>query len=302
MKPTLLVLAAGIGSRYGGLKQIDPVGPGGEAIIDYSIHDAIRAGFGKVVFVIRRDIEAAFRESIASRFEGRIPLEYVFQELDAIPCGFSVPAGRKKPWGTAHAVLVAADAIREPFGVINADDFYGAASYGLLCKYLETARDAEKMDFSMVGFVLRNTLSEFGSVSRGVCACDAEGFLKNVVEYTKIEKDGTGATFPTCDGTVGKLTGDEIVSMNMWGFTPSIFGELRSRFEDFLRERGGEEKSEFFLPTVVNDLVAEGKAHAKVMTSGDSWFGVTYPEDKPSVVASVRQLIESGRYPAKLWS
>lgn len=301
MKPTLLVLAAGIGSRYGGLKQIDPIGPGGEAIIDYSVYDAIRAGFGKVVFVIRHDIEVPFRSSIAKRFEDHVPIEYVFQEMDAIPEGFSVPPTRKKPWGTGHAILVAADAIGEPFGVINADDFYGAASYRMLSEYLQSVHDAEHLEYSMVGFVLRNTLSEFGSVSRGVCQCNSGGYMQSVVEHTQIQRDGSGAKYSTGNGKQGVFSGDEIVSMNLWGFTPSIFSELRTRFVDFLRTRGDEDKSEFFIPSVVNELVALGKARVKVLTSPDSWFGITYPDDKPTVVSGIKRLIAAGQYPEKLW-
>jgi dTDP-glucose pyrophosphorylase len=297
-KPTLLVLAAGIGSRYGGLKQIDPIGPGGETIIDYSVYDALRAGFGKLVFVIRRDIEATFREVIGSRFEKRIPVEYVFQELSGLPPGFSVPPGRTKPWGTAHAVLTAASAVREPFAAINADDFYGQASFKALGQFLQSGAQ----DYAMVGFVLRNTLSEFGSVARGVCRLTPEHFLESVVELTKIERDGTAAKNTDSAGQVQPLTGDEIVSLNMWGFTPSLFAHLQREFVAFLQQNGADAKAEFFIPTVVNTLINAGQARLKVLPTSSSWFGVTYREDRPRVIASIRGLIQRGDYPEKLWS
>ena len=297
-KPTLLVLAAGMGSRYGGLKQVDPVGPGGETIIDYSIFDALRAGFGRLVFVIRKDIEAQFREVVGSRFEQRVPVDYVFQELDKLPAGFSVPEGRSKPWGTSHAILMAADAIKEPFAAINADDFYGRQSYELLAKHLTSGTS----DYAMVGFILRNTLSDFGSVARGICRVDAQQHLQSVVELTKIEKDGKGARDTGTDGQVTQLTGDEAVSMNMWGFTPALFPQLRSRFESFLKKNGGNLKSECYIPSTVNELVTAGDARVKVLRTGDSWFGVTYREDRPRVVESIQKLIAGGAYPGKLWT
>ena len=297
-QPTLLVMAAGMGSRYGGLKQIDPVGPHGEAIMDYSIYDAMRAGFGKVVFIIRQSIEEAFRESVGARFEERIPVEYVFQELDQLPAGFAVPAERTKPWGTTQAVLSAAGAIREPFAVINADDFYGAESYRALAEHLQSG----SADYAMVGFVLRKTLSAFGSVARGVCARDEAGLLKSVVELTKIEAEGVGARNTDAAGVVTRLTGDELVSMNMWGFTPGVFGQLEGIFEDFLRQSAGDMKAECYLPNSVNLLVAQGQARVRVLSSPDSWFGVTYREDRESVVASIGELIAAGRYPERLWA
>jgi hypothetical protein len=297
-KPTLLVLAAGIGSRYGGLKQIDPIGPGGETIIDYSVYDALRAGFGKLVFVIRRDIEATFREVIGSRFERRIAVEYVFQELTGLPPGFSVPPARTKPWGTGHAVLSAAAAVREPFAAINADDFYGQASFETLGRFLQSGSP----DYAMVGFVLRNTLSEFGSVARGVCRLTPDEHLESVVELTKIEKDGAAAKYTDAAGHVHPLTGGEIVSLNMWGFMPSLFTHLQREFLAFLRQDGGNPKAEFFIPTVVNTLINSGQARLKVLPSTSSWFGVTYREDRPRVVASIRELIQRGDYPEKLWS
>ncbi|HBC87931.1 MAG TPA: nucleotidyltransferase [Lentisphaeria bacterium] len=300
MKPTLLVLAAGIGSRYGGLKQIDPVGPSGQIIIDYSIYDAIRAGFGKVVFVIRKDIEQTFRECIGSRFESKIRTEYVFQELDALPKGFKVPEGRQKPWGTGHAVLVAKSAVKEPFAVINADDFYGRCGYELLVQELSKAKNSSPEEYFMVGFELKNTLSEFGHVARGVCKTDPTGHLVEVIERTKIEKTVDGAKFTDENGAVTKFIGNEIASMNMWGFTPSLFGYLDEQFSEFLKGNIGNLKSEFFIPTVVSRLIDTKKAKVKVLPSKDQWFGVTYKEDKPVVVEKIRKLFSSGIYPEKL--
>ena len=296
IKPTLLVLAAGMGSRYGGLKQIDAVGPAGETIIDYSIYDALRAGFGKLVFVIRRDIEAQFREVVGARFEKRIPVEYVYQELNALAGGFSVPPGRTKPWGTTHAILMAADAIREPFAAINADDFYGRQAYQLMARHLSSGSP----DYAMVGFVLRNTLSDFGSVSRGVCRVNGNDQLKSVVEMTKIERDGNAARNKEGGGQDTSLTGDEVVSMNFWGFTPAVFGQLRESFMAFLKQSGGELKSECYIPSTVAELTSSGRGTVKVLRTPDSWFGVTYREDRPRVVESIRQLITRGDYPEKL--
>jgi len=289
-----------MGSRYGGLKQVDPVGPSGETIIDYSIYDAIRAGFGKVVFVIRHDIEQAFKEAVSSRFTGRIPIEYAYQQLDKIPKGFAVPPGRQKPWGTGHAILVAEPIIHEPFSMINADDFYGADSFKTLSDYLKTV-GVEADDYSMVGFTLRNTLSEHGSVARGVCRVDSRNLLQQVVEMLKIEKDGNSARHTDDHGAAHPLSGDEIVSMNMWGFTPTLFGHLRELFTRFLDKQGHEQKSEFLIPTVVNTLVSEKKVTVKVLPTKSTWFGVTYKEDRPAVIESVRQLIRRGEYPEELW-
>lgn len=302
MKPTLLVLAAGIGSRYGGLKQIEPVGPGGATIIDYSIYDAVRAGFSKVVFVIRRDIEMEFKSVFGQKFESEIPVDYAYQELSMLPPGFSVPPNRKKPWGTGHALLAAKDIINEPFAVINADDFYGASTFKVLANFLQKAQNFDGVEYAMVGFVLRNTLSEFGSVSRGVCQSDVEDYLQHIVELTKIEKVGNQAKYTDEAGKIHPLSGDEIVSMNIWGFTPSIFNHFQHLFIKFLQQHGEEEKSEFFIPTEVNTLISQNQARVKILSSQDSWFGVTYQEDKPQVIRGIQNLTAQGVYPNQLWS
>ncbi|HVU28270.1 MAG TPA: sugar phosphate nucleotidyltransferase [Verrucomicrobiae bacterium] len=296
-KSTLLILAAGFGSRYGGLKQTDPVGPNGETIMDYSIHDAIQAGFDKLVFVIRRDIEKSFRTTIGAHYEKRIAVEYVFQELNHLPSGCSVPPNRKKPWGTGHAILMGAEVITSPFAVINADDFYGACSFNVLAEHLR----AGTPDYAMVGFILNNTLSEFGSVARGICKVGAEGFLEGITEVTGIEKEGALAKYTDAAGLPHRLDGGEIVSMNMWGFTPTIFRHLQTGFTKFLKQHGLEEKSEFYIPSVVNSLIGTGQEKIKVLRSSDPWFGVTYREDRPRVVESIRRLIACGDYPEILW-
>ena len=296
-QPTLLVLAAGMGSRYGGLKQIDPVGPAGETIIDYSIYDAIRAGFDSLAFVIRRDIERAFRETIGRRFEDKVAVDYVFQELDKLPPDFSIPVSRTKPWGTAHAILMGAAAVTTPFAVINADDFYGRASYQVLAQHLSTPDPAS----AMVGFVLENTLSEFGSVSRGVCKTSADSYLESVVELTRIVPSEHGIQYTDAAGQTHPLSGKELVSLNMWGFTPSIFPALQQQFASFLAAHGQDPKAEFFIPTVINELVNRRDAKVKVLRTPASWFGITYKEDRPRVVESVRHLVSSGEYPDPLW-
>ena len=300
MKPVLLILAAGMGSRYGGLKQLDPVGPSGETIMDYSVFDAIRAGFGKVVFVIRRDIEEQFREQIGSHYEGRIEIDYAFQELDKLPSGYMVPEGRSKPWGTGHAALCAADKIDAPFAVINADDFYGSNSFMLLADYFSTT-NIDSSDYAMCGFILRQTLSDHGSVARGVCSVDMNGYLTGVEELTKIEKSGNAAINFNPDGSQRDLTGDEIVSMNYWGFTPTIFSHLERLFKEFLDEHISEEKSEFYLPFAVNDLIGENISKVKVLKTPDSWFGVTYRPDREKVVSGIQDLVATGMYPDKLF-
>jgi dTDP-glucose pyrophosphorylase len=296
-KPSLLVLAAGMGNRYGGLKQIDPVGPAGQTIIDYSIYDALRAGFAKLVFVIRRDLEQPFRERVGQRFEQRLPVQYVFQELGDLPPGFVPPPNRVKPWGTTHALLAGQSAIQEPFAAINADDFYGAQSFRLLAGHLSSGG----ADYAMAAFILRQTLSDFGSVARGVCEVGPDGGLKSIVELTRIERDGDGAKNTDAAGRVTRLTGDEAVSMNCWGFTPAVFPALRAHFAAFLEQNGRDEKAECFIPNAVNELVVSGQGRVRVLRTGAPWFGVTYRQDHPRVVESIRQLVARGQYPERLW-
>ena len=297
MKPTLVVLAAGMGSRYGGLKQIDPVGPSGEVIMDYSMYDAVKAGFGKIVFVIRRDFEDSFKEKFSSKLEGVIETAYVYQELGSLVDDFEIPAGREKPWGTGHAILIAKDAVAEPFAVINADDYYGPRSYEQTKEFLVSGSD----NYAMVGFTLRNTLSEHGHVSRGVCQCDENMLLQKVTETTEITKAGDGAVFVDENGDEKKLTGDEIVSMNLWGFGPDIFEHLQGQFKNFLDEHGNELKSEFYIPTVVDRLISSGEKKVSVLHSHEKWFGITYKEDKEFAKARIEELIAQGVYPQKLW-
>jgi len=299
-KPTLLILAAGIGSRYGGLKQLDKVGPDGEAIIDYSIYDAIQAGFGKVVFVIRKSIEADFKEFIGNKLDGKIEVEYVFQELDHLPEGVSLNPERKKPYGTGHAVLMAKDVIKENFAVINADDFYGREAYETIARYFEEL-NPESNDNCMVGYNLKNTLSDHGYVSRGQCTSDKNGFLVDVVERTHIEKKGNHIFFQDDDGKEIELDGNTLVSMNFWGFTPKYFEQLESRFIKFIKENNDNIKSEFYIPFVVNQIIEEGIGKTKVLESDAEWFGVTYQEDRPVVVDSIRNLIAQGKYPERLF-
>ena len=301
MKPTLLVLAAGMGSRYGGLKQIDPMGPSGETILDYSVYDAIRAGFGKVVFIIRPDFEQDFRERIASKFKGRIAVGFAFQTIDRLPAGFSVPAGREKPWGTTHAILCARQEVNEPFAVINADDFYGRDSYARLGSYLADL-PTDSTAYSMVGFTLKNTLSDHGTVARGVCRTDAQGRLTDIQELTKIAKTPQGAENRPEGGAIQALTGEEPVSMNMWGFTPAIFPQLESNFREFLVTKGAEMKSECYIPLSVGDIVRAAQGSCQVLRTSSEWFGVTYREDKPVVQASIQALVRAGAYPADLWA
>ncbi len=300
MKPTLLVLAAGLGMRYGGLKQIDAIGPHGETIIDYSIYDAIRAGFGKMVFVIRHYFENAFREKVSSKFDRFVETAYAYQELDACLGSFKLPANREKPWGTGHAILVCLDLIHKPFAVVNADDYYGVHSLKTIAGFL-AAKDSTVADYGMVGYILRNTLSEHGGVSRGVCQCDSHMILKKIVECKKIEKAGAGARYLDGDGKTHALTGDEIVSMNLWGFQPSIFPQLQSQFERFLRDHGSEPKAEMYIPSVVDALISDAKASVKVLQTHDTWFGVTYREDRDMAVKCIRKLIAEGVYPERLW-
>jgi dTDP-glucose pyrophosphorylase len=300
MKPTLLVLAAGMGSRYGKLKQLDPVGPRGEVILDYSVYDAIRAGFGKVVFVIRKEFEDEFKNAIGPKFKDKIEVEYVFQELENIPEGFTVPEGRVKPWGTSHAVMMAKDYIREPFTVINADDFYGAEAFKIIADNLSNISADDRVNYFMVGYPLNKTLSDFGSVSRGISEVDEGGFLKKITERTYIEKTLNGARYK--DGEDYKdLTGNEITSMNFFGFTPSYFEYSENMFKDFLDKNKDNLKAEFYMPSVVNSLVEEGRIKLKVLSTNTEWFGITYLEDKLFVEEKLRDLIKVGVYPEELW-
>jgi len=314
MKPTLLILAAGLGTRYGGLKQIDPIGPNGEIIIDYSIYDAINAGFGKLVFVIHHYFESAFKEKIGSKFDNLMETAYAYQELDACVDGFElpepvlpaqetqvqVPKDRDKPWGTGHAILVARDVIHEPFAVINADDYYGPNSFQIMASFLAT-KDLSCNDYAMVGYTLRDTLSECGPVCRGVCQCDEQMFLRTVVERRKVEKTATGVRYFEDDGTERFLTGNEIVSMNLWGFQPSIFHHLKVHFRRFLERQSNERNSELFIPTVVDELVEKEKVKVKVLHTNDKWFGVTYRRDAATAARCIRRLIDQGLYPENLW-
>ena len=300
MQPTLLVLAAGMGSRYGGLKQIDPMGPSGETILDYSVYDAMRAGFNRVVFIIRPDFEADFRQRVSNKFSHKIQVDYAFQTLDRLPAGFKPPVGREKPWGTTHAILCARDQIQTPFAVINADDFYGQASYQTLGQKLQQANTASH-DYYMVGFTLKNTLSTHGTVARGVCQTNAQNLLTDIQELTKIAPAPLGAIHRHEDGTEVHLTGQEPVSMNMWGFTPAIFPQLEQDFTAFLQKQGQELKSESYIPLAVGQLVRTQRATCEVLRTPSTWFGVTYREDKP-VQASILAQVQQGSYPANLWS
>lgn len=292
----LVILAAGMGSRFGGVKQVQPVGPHGELIIEYSAFDALRAGFSRLVLVIRKDIEKDFRDTIGRRLEQRMEVRYVFQERDAgLPDGF-VPIGRTKPWGTAHATLVARPEVRGPFAVINADDFYGASAYRTLAAHF-----AASADYAMVGYPLSQTLSEHGTVSRGLCATDAAGRLTGITEVTKIEKIDGGARYADAAGEIRQLTGAEIVSMNFWGFTPAVFPQLDAAFREFLARRGQDPKAEIYLPTTLSDLNARGEARIALHRSEDAWFGLTYKEDIPVAQATIKALVAVGRYPGPLW-
>ena len=303
-KPILVVMAAGMGSRYGGLKQIDPVGKHGEVIIDYSLFDARRAGFETVVFIIKHEIEKEFKEAIGNRMEKHMEVRYAFQQLDNLPEGYSVPEGRTKPWGTSHAILSAADVIDGPFAVINADDYYGPEAFKVIYDYLSTHQDDAVYEYSMVGYLLKNTVTENGHVARGVCVTDSEGYLASVTERTKIATYEGGIHFTEDDGeTWTDVDGDTIVSMNLWGFTESFVREAKARFSKFLDKALVENplKGEYFLPSMVSELIGEGKARVKVLHSTDKWYGVTYKEDKPVVVQAIADKTAAGVYPEKLW-
>jgi len=309
MALTLVVLAAGMGSRYGGLKQIDPVGPNGETVLDYAVFDALRCGFDRLVFVIRRDFEAVFREKIGARYAGRVAIDYVYQAVETLPAPFVPPAAREKPWGTGHALWCARQAVTENFAAINADDFYGADSFRRLAEFLRSASPtASPAPFAMVGFRMANTLSEHGSVSRGVCSLAEDGALQSIVEHTSIAPDAIGPD--------RRFTGNEIVSMNCWGFTPAVFTTLDEQLREFLERTvgvpgvtpvnkftGGADpaKAEFYLPAAVSTAIAEQRVRVTVLPTESSWFGVTYRDDKPRVSAAVARLIAAGVYPAKLF-
>lgn len=302
METTLLVLAAGMGSRYGGLKQMDPMGPNGETVLDYSVYDAIRAGFTRVIFIIREDFAKEFKESVGARFSDKIQVDYVFQKLDDLPDGFSLPEGREKPWGTTHAIRAARNAIHGPFAVINADDFYGADSYQRMANHFQETAQSNNgtANYCMVGYQLVKTLSDHGDVNRGICS-DDNGFLKDVEEVTEIKRENDDVIRGNwLDGERRQVSDNAIASMNFWGFTADIFQYLETHFIEFLNNRGSEMKSECYIPTLIDEMIREKKANCKVLETSSSWFGVTYPEDKPHVVENIQQLITSGEYPETL--
>ena len=301
MKPTLLVLAAGMGSRYGSLKQIDPVGPSGETIIDYSIYDAIRAGFGKVVFIIRKSFEQDFRDIFITKLQPFIPVEYVFQEIENVPEGLTFSPERTKPWGTAHAILMAKDVINQPFAVINGDDFYGAAAFKTMADYLTSLTLDLQNQYALVGYEVGNTMSDHGSVSRGICLADENGFLQSVTECTNIQYKDGGIAYADSEGTFTFLDPDTLVSMNFWGFTPEYFRQTEPLFRDFVKANSDSLKAEFYIPSAIDALINGSKASVKCLRSNAKWFGVTYKEDKPLVIEKLAQLIKDGVYPAKLW-
>ena len=301
MKPTLFLLAAGMGSRYGGLKQLDGLGPNGETIMDYSIFDAIRGGFGKIVFVIRRDFEQDFRDKVLSKYEGHIPTELVFQAIDDLPEGFTCPADRAKPWGTNHAVLMGKDVIKEPFAVINADDFYSRDAFAVMGKWLNELPEGSTGKYSMVGFRICNTLSENGTVARGVCAKNEAGMLTDVVERTEIMRVDGVISYKDENGEWQPVGEETPVSMNFWGFTPDYFNYSEAQFVDFLKENIDKPKAEFFIPLVVDTLINGGKATCEVLDTTAKWFGVTYAADRPGTVEKIQSLVDAGEYPNKLF-
>ncbi|MGP1469306.1 MAG: sugar phosphate nucleotidyltransferase [Hoylesella shahii] len=303
MKPTLLLLAAGMGSRYGGLKQLDGLGPNGETIMDYSIYDAIKAGFGKIVFVIRKDFEKEFKEKVLSKYEGHIPAELVFQSLDALPEGYAVPEGREKPWGTNHAVMMAKDVIKEPFCVINCDDFYNRDSFMVIGKFLSELPENSKNAYAMVGFRVGNTLSENGTVARGVCSTDENGLLTTVVERTEIMRVEGKVSYKDEEGQWVAIEDNTPVSMNMWGFSPDYFDYSEEYFKNFLADEKNRTnlKAEFFIPLMVNKLVNDKTATVKVLDTTSKWFGVTYSADREGTVERIQSLVNEGVYPSKLF-
>lgn len=295
MKPILVILAAGMGSRYGGLKQIDGVGPNGETLMDYSIYDALRTGFGKVVFIIRHDIERAFRESIADKYTGKIPVDYAFQELDILPAGFSTHAEREKPWGTGHAMLMTEELVDAPFCVINSDDFYGQDAFKVVSKFLQSSPAPN--EYCMAGFKLSNTLSKHGSVARGICSADKDNCLLSVEETLDIRRDADSSII----SDHGPLTGDELTSTNVWGFTPAVFNQFKAEFGRFLEHHADDPKAEFYIPTAINRLIGDGTASVKVLPTSSTWLGITYREDKPEVSARIATMVDEGVYPSPLW-
>jgi len=300
--PHLVVMAAGMGSRYGGLKQIDPIGPSGEIVLDYAVYDALRAGFSRVVFVVRAEIEALFREKVGRAIEPHLETRYAIQSLDDLPGDFEPPEGRTKPWGTAQAVLCARGQVNAPFGVINADDFYGPSAFRALHDHLVQAADAESIgDYCMIGYRLRNTLSEHGHVSRGVCRIRSDGLLETVVERTHIERSGNRIRYAEADDRWGELADDAVVSMNIWGFTPGFFSRLDEAFRGFLADHAADPAAECYLPAVVDALISRERARVRVLPTEEQWFGVTYKEDRETAREAIRRRIAQGTYPEKLW-
>jgi len=300
MDITLLVLAAGMGSRYGGLKQLDRVGPGGETIIDYSVFDAVEAGFTKVVFVIRKEIEKEMNELLFKKYSKKIKIEYVFQELENVPEGIEIPKNREKPWGTGHAVLMAKEVIHEPFVVINADDFYGKGAFKVVADYIRSQGDDLTGKYCMAGYLLKNTLSEHGTVSRGVCKVNKNNELVDITERTKIGWENSKIVANSEDGKIF-FTGNEYVSMNFWGFTPDVFPELESEFKKFIWQNNNNSKAEYYIPSIVSHQMKTKNATVKVLQAKSQWFGVTYKEDKPVVIEKIKELTKSGEYPYQLW-
>ena len=306
MTPTLLILAAGMGSRYGGLKQIDRFGPSGETIVDYAIYDALAAGFAKVVFVIRHDFEADFRAVVGRKYENRTPVDYVFQELDGLPPGFSLPSGRTKPWGTAHAIWCARQRVQEPFLSINADDYYGKSAFQTAARHLMgTALEnhGPLPEYCLVGYPVLQTLSEHGAVARAICEVDGEGFLEGLVERTRMERSGATGRYLDETGSTRMLNGDELVSMNMLGFTPTVFAQLERHLTRFLavHDRPGD-SSECLIPVVIGEILKEKAAKVRVLPTADTWFGVTHAKDKPAAIEIIRGMVERGGYPSPVWS
>jgi len=302
MKPELVVLAAGVGSRFGGLKQLEPVGPAGEKVLDYALYDARRAGIERVVFVIRKDFEQAFHQEIGARHAQRMDVAYACQELDLLPEGFPLLPGRTKPWGTAHALLAARSQVSGPFLAINADDFYGRTAFERLTDFLLRPGETRPGAYGMVAFRMGNTLSKHGPVARGICIVGPDGLLTSVEEHTGLERDGGGIREHSAQGTIRRFSGQEPVSMNIWGFRPDLFDQLQERFHRFLAAHGQDPRAEFFIPSVVDELIQEGRATVRVLETPDRWFGVTYREDGASVQARIRELVAAGEYPPSLWN